>query len=208
MSTSFYSNDELKEIGLKKWGEGVQISRKASIYGADKISIGNNVRIDDFCILSGKIEIGSYVHIAAYSALYGGTEGIYIEDYANLSSRVSVYSISDDYSGESMTSPMIPDEYKAVVSKPVIIRKHVIIGSTSVILPGVRLLEGSAFGSFSFIDHDSEEWSINAGIPFRKIKDRNRKVLELEKEFELNITVRQNPMSPEYTVRIRQPLQP
>ena len=150
MSTSFYSNDELKEIGLKKWGEGVQISRKASIYGADKISIGNNVRIDDFCILSGKIEIGSYVHIAAYSALYGGTEGIYIEDYANLSSRVSVYSISDDYSGESMTSPMIPDEYKAVVSKPVIIRKHVIIGSTSVILPGVRLLEGSAFGSFSF----------------------------------------------------------
>lgn len=36
------------------------------------MTIGSNVRIDDFCILSGRLEFGSYVHIAAYSALYGG----------------------------------------------------------------------------------------------------------------------------------------
>lgn len=66
--------------------------------------------------MSGIIEIGSCVHIAAYSAIYGGDKGVYIYDYANLSSRVSVYSVSDDYSGNSMTNPMIPDVYKSVTS--------------------------------------------------------------------------------------------
>ena len=168
---SFYDNDELKSLGLKSIGENVLISRKASIYGAKSISIGHNVRIDDFCILSGKISIGRNVHVAAYTALYGGTEGIFIEDFSNLSSRVSVYSVSDDYSGMSMTNPTIPEKYKLVKSAPVHIGKHVIIGSTSVVLPGVEIAEGSSFGSFSFINHDSMPWSMNVGFPFKKIKE-------------------------------------
>lgn len=173
----------MKGLGFRHIGNGVCISRKASIYGAQNISLGDHVRIDDFCILSGRIEIGSYVHVAAYTALYGGSDGIFIEDFANLSSRICVYSVSDDYSGQTMTNPMVPDEYKAVESAPVHIRRHVIVGSTSVILPGVDLKEGSAFGSFSFINHDPEPWSMNAGIPARKIKERSRNLLELEKQF-------------------------
>lgn len=177
---SFYTENELHEMGFKFLGSGVKISRKTSIYGSESISIGNNVRIDDFCILSGKISIGRNVHIAAYTALYGGIDGIFIEDFANLSSRISVYSISDDYSGMSMTNPTIPEKYKLVKSAPVHIGKHVIIGSTSVVLPGVEIAEGSSFGSFSFINHDSMPWSMNVGIPFKKIKDRSKKALELE----------------------------
>ena len=181
--TSFYSDDELKELGLLSYGSNVKISRHACLYGVDKIRLGNNVRIDDFCILSGKTIVGNNVHIAAYSALYGGGHGIVIDDFANLSSRVTVYSISDDYSGETMTNPTIPGEYKNVSSAPVSIGKHVIIGSNAVVLPGVKIAEGSSFGSFSFINHDSESWSINVGIPFKKIKDRSKNLLELEKKF-------------------------
>lgn len=169
----------------KKWEVNVLISRKASIYSAGMISIGDNVRIDDFCILSGRIEIGNNIHIAAYSALYGGKDGIYINDYANLSSRVSVYSVSDDYSGETMTNPTIPDKYKNVESAPDIIDRHVIIGSTSVVMPGVTLREGSAFGCFSYINRDSEPWSINVGIPFRKVKERKRDLLALQSDYEI-----------------------
>lgn len=183
---SFYSEDELKELGLKSFGENVKISRHACFYGIENISVGDNVRIDDFCILSGNISLGSNIHIAAYTALYGGEKGIFIDDFANLSSRVTVYSISDDYSGETMTNPMIPDEYKKIKSETVYIEKHVIIGSTTVVLPGVRLKEGSAFGSLSFVNRDSEPWSINAGIPFKKIKNRSKKLLSLEKRFSLN----------------------
>ena len=178
---SFYTVEELGQMGFKHLGtRNVLISRKASIYGIENVSIGNNARIDDFCILSGKISIGNYVHIAAYTALYGGKDGIVIDDFANLSSRVSVYSVSDDYSGETMTNPMVPEQYKAVVSAPVYIGKHVIIGATSVVLPGVIIQEGSAFGCFSLIKNDSEEWSMNIGIPTRKIKERSKELLDYE----------------------------
>ena len=67
---SYYDNAELLTLGLKHFGDNVLISKKASIYGANNIVIGNNVRIDDFVILSGNITIGDYVHIAAYSGLF------------------------------------------------------------------------------------------------------------------------------------------
>lgn len=180
---SFYNSYELRELGLKGLGENVLISNKVSIYGAKNIIIGNNVRIDDFCILSGNITIGSYIHIAAYTALYGGDKGIVVEDFANLSSRISVYSISDDYSGETMTNPMIPDKFKNVQSEEVIIKTHVIIGSGCVVLPGVVLKEGSSFGAMTLINRSSEPWSINAGIPFKKIRSRSKNVLKLEQDF-------------------------
>jgi len=180
--TSFYNVEELSKLGFAKVGINVLISRKASIYGAENMSIGSNVRIDDFCILSGKITIGNYIHIAAYSALYGGSCGILIDDFSNISSRVSVYAVSDDYSGESMTNPMIPNKYKKILEQRVEIQKHVIIGSGSVILPGCVLNIGSSFGALTLINKDSEEWSVNAGIPFKKIKERSRHILELEKE--------------------------
>ncbi len=180
---SFLSTDELNELGLASFGDNVLISRKASIYGAENISIGNNVRIDDFCILSGKISICNYIHIAAYTALYGGEKGIVINNFSNISSKITIYSISDDYSGETMTNPMIPDKYKKVRSERVVIERHVIIGSGCVVLPGVVLKEGSSFGAMSLINRSSEPWSINVGIPFKKIKNRSKKLLELEKEF-------------------------
>ncbi len=179
---SFYSVEELRSLGLKAVGDDVLLSKKASIYGAWNISIGSHVRIDDFCILSGHVEIGNYIHIAAYSAIYGGEDGVFIDDFANLSSRITVYSVSDDYSGETMTNPMISNTYKNVTSAPVRIGKHVIIGATSVVLPGVVLNEGSAFGAFSFIDRDSQEWTLNVGIPFKIIQERKKNILELEKK--------------------------
>ncbi|MGM0838324.1 MAG: acyltransferase [Bacillota bacterium] len=188
---SFYSSDELKEIGFRQCGENVLISRKASIYGAQNISIGDNVRIDDFCILSGNITIGSYIHIAAFTALYGGNKGIEIQDFANLSSKIAIYALSDDYSGETMTNPMIPDKYKNVLSEKVIIGRHVIIGSGCVILPGVVLNEGSAFGAMSLINKTSEPWSINAGIPYKRIKERSKELLYLEKEFKKESELRE-----------------
>ena len=183
MYNSFYSLSELNKIGFKKVGENVLISKKVSIYSPQDMSIGNNVRIDDFCILSGKLELANYIHIACYTALFGGDKGIFIGSYSTLSSRVSVYAKSDDYSGEFMTSPMIPNCYTNVISSEVIIADFVIIGSGCVILPGTNIKEGVACGSLSLINKNLEPWSINVGIPARKIKDRSKKLLQLKDEF-------------------------
>lgn len=180
---SFYSEEELNELGLKGYGKNVLISRKASIYGAENIILGNNVRIDDFCILSGNIAIGDYVHIAAYSAMYAGNAGIVVNDFCNISSRVCIYAISDDYSGETMTNPMVDDRFKNVIEQQVIINKHAIVGSSSTILPGACISEGTAVGAMSLIKELTQPWSIYAGIPAKLIKERKRDILNLEKEF-------------------------
>lgn len=179
---SFYSQAELEEIGFRFVGSNVKISRKTSIYGAENISIGSNTRIDDFSILSGRIEIGNHVHISSYVALYGGEEGIFIDDFAGVASHSTIYSSSDDYSGVAMTNPTVPEEYKNVDNRPVHIGRHVLIGSTSVVLPGVTLHEGCAFGCFSFITRDTEPWGLYTGIPVKRIKDRKKDILTLEKQ--------------------------
>lgn len=180
---SIYSKQELLDMGFKSVGEDVRISTKASFYGAQNISLGSHVRIDDFCILSGTITLGSYIHIAAYSALFGGDAGIELGDFANISSRVSIYALSDDYSGASMTNPMVPDCYKNVTQEKVHIGKHVLIGATSVVLPGTIANEGASFGSFSLIKGSIPPWTMNVGIPCHTIKPRKKDILALEQKF-------------------------
>ncbi|SHI73808.1 acyltransferase [Clostridium intestinale] len=177
---SFYSRDELNLLGLKQFGDNVLISKKASIYSPEKICLGNNVRIDDFCILSGNIIIKDYVHIAAYCGLFAGNSLIFIDSFTTMSSRGAIYAISDDYSGEYMTNPMIRDEFRNIQEESVKIGKHVIIGTNSTILPGVKIEEGCSFGACSLILEDCEEWTIYVGIPIKKIRKRKNNLLRYE----------------------------
>lgn len=186
MENSFYSKNELLRLGIAKIGNNVLISRKSSIYSPTKIFIGHNVRVDDFCVLSGSICIGNYVHIAAYSSLYGGNAGIIIGDYSNISSRVAIYALSDDYSGNSMTNPTIPEKYKLVTQKKVVIDNNVIIGTGSTVLPGVVLSQGTAVGAMSLVKESTEPWGIYCGIPAIRKKQRSKHLLELIKDFEKN----------------------
>ena len=181
---SFLTRDEIARMEFLSVGQDVFISSRASIYGADRISIGDHVRIDDFCVLSagaGGIQIGSRIHIAVFCSLIGA-ERITLEDFANLSSRVSIYSSSDDYSGRTMTNPMVPDHLKAVDSRPVSIGRHVIVGCGTVILPGVTLHDGVAVGALSVVKDDCDPFGIYGGVPARRVGDRDRHLLELEKD--------------------------
>lgn len=174
--TSFYSDTELKALGLKSVGTDVLISKKASIYSPSSISVGNHVRIDDFSILSGKIEIGSHVHISAYVALYGSM-GICIGDYAGLSARSTVYSAVDDFGGDYLIGPMCPEEMTHVTGGTVYLKNYTQVGASSVIMPNITLEEGAVVGAMSFVNKSLSEWSINAGIPCRFLKSRSKNLL-------------------------------
>lgn len=164
LKNSYYSNSEITQLGLKKIGKNVKISRKVSIYGAKNISIGNNVRIDDFCIISGTVILGSYIHIAAYCGLFGGNT-IIMEDFSAISSRVSIYTASDDYIGNALTNPTIPDKFRKVDAGKVIIGKHAIVGAGSIILPKTKLGIGVAIGALSLVKGIIPSWSVYTGIP-------------------------------------------
>jgi dTDP-4-amino-4,6-dideoxy-D-glucose acyltransferase len=179
---SFLTREQLECIGFASLGTNVLISDKASIYNPSLIQIGSHVRIDDFCVLSagtGGIILKDYIHIATYSSLMGAGE-IFLSNFCGLSSRVSIYSSSDDYSGKTLTNPTIPDSYKGIQSKNVFLGKHTIVGCGSVILPGVILNDGVAVGALSLVTKNCDSFGIYAGNPARRIKSRSRKLLETE----------------------------
>jgi galactoside O-acetyltransferase len=181
---AFLTHNEIEKMGFLSIGENLQISDRASFYGVERIAIGNNVRIDDYCILSaglGGITIGNYVHIAVFSSLIGAST-IILSDFCNVSSRVSIYSSNDDYSGASLTNPTVPDVYKKIQSSEVIIKKHVIIGCGSVILPGAILQEGVAIGALSLVKNKCEAFGIYAGIPASLIRKRKPDLLAIEQD--------------------------
>jgi galactoside O-acetyltransferase len=179
---SYYSEAELGGLGLKSFGKRVRISRKASIYGAGNITVGSDVRIDDYCVLSGGeagISIGSFVHLAVFCSLIGRAR-IELGDFSGLSSRVSIYSSSDDYSGERLTNPTVPPEFTGVHHADVIVGRHVIVGAGAVILPGAVIGQGAAVGALSLVRGQCQEFGIYFGSPARKVGERKRNLLELE----------------------------
>ena len=182
MITSFYTDEELKTLGLKSYGHNVLISRKASIYGAENISIGHDVRIDDFCILSGKINVGNYVHIAAYCALYAGKYGITIGNFSGMAARCVVYAMSDNFSGEALLGPTVPDEYRLLTAGEVVLEDYVNVGTGCTIFPGVHLAEGCAVWAMSMVRRSTKEWGIYFGIPCTRVGDNSKKMRELGEE--------------------------
>jgi galactoside O-acetyltransferase len=184
------SREAIERLGFASVGDNVQLSDRASFYGVERIALGSDVRIDDFCVLSagvGGICIGQHVHIAVYSSLIGAGK-ITLSDFCNISSRVSIYSSSDDHSGATMTNPTIPGEYTCVKHADVFLGKHVLVFAGVVILPGVTLEDGVAIGALSLINRDCKAFGIYAGNPARRIKERKRDMLELEQRFMVSKT--------------------
>lgn len=178
--TSFLSQEEIGELSFAKVGENVKISRKASFYGSE-ITIGDNVRIDDFCILSGRISIGSHVHISAFTALYGSM-GIEIEDYAGLSPRCTVFSATDDFSGDYLIGPMVDDTLTNITGGLVRIGMYSQIGAGCIILPNITISEGVAVGAMSLVKKSIDPWKIAYGIPAKVINERSKGMLNLIKQ--------------------------
>lgn len=185
---SYYSRDHLDAMGFKRLGRNVRISEKASIYNHDQIEIGDNSRIDDFCVISGRIIIGEYCHITPMCLVAGGVPGIFFSDFCTLAYGVKVFSQSDDYSGETLTNSLIQKKYKKEIFKRVDFGRHVIVGAGSTIFPGVNVAEGCAIGAMTLVNKSTKPWGIYLGSPARRIRDRKKDLLELEKKFKEEVS--------------------
>ncbi|QDZ07445.1 acyltransferase [Sphingomonas panacisoli] len=181
----FYCSEELREFGFAHVGDGVQVSKDCVIVSPENVTIGDHSRIDAGChiIATGPVEIGRHVHIGGGCHL-SGRGGITMADFSGLSQGVRIYSASDDYSGRHMTNPTVPEEFTNVRVAPCRLGRHVIVGSGSVILPGVVIGDGAAVGALSLVSHRVPEWTIYAGSPARRVAERSRGLLVLEAAME------------------------
>ncbi len=185
MPQGFYSKEELKNLGFSKLGDDVFISKKASIYGASQMVIGNHVRIDDFALLIGNIELHDYIHIGAYCGLHASKTGrIIFEDFSGISSNVNIYACSDNFDGEAMTArPGIPEICINNECELVRLEKYTQIGTGSTVLPTGSLGEGAAVGAMSLVNKFLGPWNVYAGIPCKFIKKRSKNILKLVEKY-------------------------
>ena len=125
------------------------------------------------------LRIGSYVHIGGLCYLSAG-DGICLEDFSGLSQGVRIYSRTDDYSGEHLTNPTVPERFTGITRGAVTLGRHVIVGSGSVILPKVTVGEGSSIGALSLVTKNIPPWGVYFGAPAKKIYNRSKRLLDLE----------------------------
>lgn len=180
---AYLGEERLAQMGFKHIGKNVKISDKASIYSAEQIEIGDNSRIDDFCVISGKVTIGKFVHIAPFCLVAGGEKGVSLGDFSGLAYHVQVFSQSDDYSGRTLTNPTVSAIYKNEIKKSVSLARHVIVGAGSIIFPGVDVAEGCSVGSMTLVNRSTQPWGVYVGNPARRVKERKKDLLCLEQKF-------------------------
>ena len=184
LQSVYLTEKDLDKMGFKSLGNNVRISSDARIYGAHNISIGSNVRIDDFVTISantGFVDIHDNVFIARGCHI-SGFYGVVLGRFSSMAANVLIYSASDDYSGKFLTAQAIPQKYTSHIGGTVEIGKHVIIGANCVILGGCRIGEGCSIGSMSLIKGDLEPWGMYWGIPVKRGKNRSKELLQLEKK--------------------------
>jgi galactoside O-acetyltransferase len=185
----YFETEELRQFGFKHVGNNVKIARNSTIIGLENIELGNNIRIDGNSTISaysGSLTLGSYIHIGGDCYL-GCAGGITLSDFSGLSQGVKIYSGTDDYTGKSLTNPTVPNKYLNVKLAPVLLGRHVIIGSGSVILPGVSIGDGSSVGALSMVSKSLDAWGVYFGSPAKRLKSRSQNLLILERELLMEI---------------------
>lgn len=183
MNDGFYTKEELLDLGFKSIGNDTKLSKKASYYMTEKITIGDNVRIDDFCILVGNITINNHVHIGAYCGLHASMGSITFKDFSCISSNVTIYASTDDYSGSSMTNAVIDKQFTNIQYGNVILDRFSIVGSGSILLNKAEIGEGVSVGAMSLVNSKLDAWKLYVGIPCKLIKDKDKKPLEMYQQF-------------------------
>lgn len=164
------TTEQINQIGFAYVGSNVLISDKASFYNPGKISIGDHCRLDDFCLISageGGILIRSRVHVGCFTSLIGKGK-IVIGAFTELSGRVSIYSSTNDFHASSYWKN---GDRANIISDDVLIGKNVVIGSGSVVLPGVTVGESSRVGALTLVKTNIPEKEIWGGVPAKKIRD-------------------------------------
>lgn len=170
---------------LKACGLNVIIGKTVRIRYPELVEIGDNVIIDDFTYISTSLRLHAHVHISSGCKIIGGRESrVEMHEFSTLAPNVVLAAGSDDYMG-GIATPIVPREYKGNVEVGnIIIGRHCIVGANSVVMPNVKFEDGACLGALSLAKKDLAAWWLYAGIPVKKIRQRDKeRIVNLESEF-------------------------
>ncbi len=138
--------------------------RHAFLRHVFKIPIGTQTSVHMGCFFAGRnVSIGSYTAINRNCYLDGRVK-IRIGDRVSISPETYIISLTHDAQSRDLVA----------VGKEVVIEDYVWIGARAMILPGVTLSKGCIVGAGSVVTKDVPPFDIVAGVPAKKIGERNK----------------------------------
>lgn len=158
---------------LGSCGTDVYISPKATIKRPRLAHIGSHVAIDE-CIITTRLSLFNYIHIAPYVSVVGGEQGMFImRNFTTVSAGCRIVCASDEFLGNGLVSTPIPTAFRDnVLCSPVVMEDYSSIASNVVVSPGVTIGEGAVVGANSFVDKNIPPWEVWVGSPARFLKRR------------------------------------
>lgn len=152
------------------FGKNPYIGRLVYMYAKHNIKIGDNFYIGKFSQIECDAEIGNNVIIANSVAIVGRYDHHFQQ--VGIPIRLASCIRDNNYTWKGL-------------SEKVIIEDDVWIGYGSIILSGVKICQGSIIAAGSMVTKDVEPFSIYAGNPAKKIRDRFDNETDLENHKEL-----------------------
>lgn len=117
------------------------------------------------CDVREDLKLGSYVYIGPRCIIY---PKVIVGDYTQIANDVQI--IGSDHNYHCAGLPIIFSGRMPL--KTTNIGKDCWIGARSIVMCGVTIGDGTIIAAGSIVTHDCEPFSVYAGIPAKKIKDR------------------------------------
>lgn len=156
-------------------GKDVRISPLAHFAHPEFVWMGDHIAIDPFVVVTTRLDIASYIHIAPHVSIIGSMESaLHMEDCTFIAAGSRIVCGSDDYADGSLVGPTIPRQFRHVKTSGIAMARFSGLGTNVVVHPGITIHEGAVVGSCSLVTHDLDPWGIYVGIPAKKIGERNK----------------------------------
>lgn len=140
----------------------------------EMVDIDPTARIDAFCKLEGGegLTIGHNVHVASFCHLNGGGGRVILRDHCGLASGAKVIGGQPDLRYRAIC-PQEPEGTHGVIRMATVIGSYALLCTNAVVLPGVAVGEGAVIGAGAVVTRDVPAWEIWAGVPARRIGQRD-----------------------------------
>ena len=188
-----FLRSKLFPLLLKKCGKGVVFGSGINLRHPHKIEIGNNVIIDDNCLLDAKgdtnqgINIADNVFIGRNTILSSKNGDIILEKHVNIGFNSYIFSgstvrikenslvaaycyfIGGDHSASELDKTVYEQHS---LSKGIEIGVNCWFGADVKVQDGVTIGDHSVIGTSAVVTRSVPEYSVAVGIPAKVIKDR------------------------------------
>jgi acetyltransferase-like isoleucine patch superfamily enzyme len=176
-------------------GHNVSFGANVVLRHPRKIRIGDDVAIDDGCVLDAKgtgnrgIEIGSRVFLGRHTLLACKEGDIVLEDGVNISYNCTVFSASSVRIGaETLLAAYcyvvggghdfdrvdVPVVRQPRPSQGIVVGPGGWLGAGAIVLDGVTLGPSAIVGAHAVVTQDVPPFAIVAGAPARVVRDRRQ----------------------------------